>query len=90
MAAQLRRVYLVVKHNVDLALEYLASLPEGQLSLNGGPRSCQAMTRKGRPCQRPPLPRSEYCPSHQHLTESFEEFEESEQLEEFEGMELAA
>ena len=86
MAAQLR-VYLVVKHNVDLALEYLASLPEGQLTLNGGPRSCQAMTRKGRPCQRPPLPRSEYCPSHQHLTESFEEFE---QLEEFEGMELAA
>ncbi len=86
MAAQLR-VYLVVKRNVDLALEYLAGLPEGQVYLNGAPRSCQAMTRKGRPCQRPPLPRSEYCPSHQHLTESFEEFE---QLDEFEGMELAA
>ena len=89
MAAQLR-VYLVVKHNVDLALEYLQSLPEGQVSLNGGPRSCGAMTRKGKPCQRPPLPRSEYCPSHQHLTESFEELDQHEQFEEFEEMELAA
>jgi hypothetical protein len=89
MASQLR-VYMVVKHHIDLALEYISSLPEGRLSLDGGPRSCQAMTRKGQPCQRPPLPRSEYCPSHQHLTESFEEFEEIEQVEQFEGMELAA
>ena len=37
---------------------------------NGRPRSCEAMTRKGRPCQRQPLPRSDYCPSHQHLTET--------------------
>ena len=33
------------------------------------------MTRKGQPCQRQPLPASEYCPSHQHLTETFEELE---------------
>ena len=30
------------------------------------------MTRKGKPCQRQPLPASEYCPSHQHLEETFE------------------
>jgi hypothetical protein len=28
---------------------------------------CQAMTRKGRPCQRTPLSRVGYCPSHLHL-----------------------
>ena len=82
MAAQLR-VYLVVKHNIDLAMELLSRLPEDEGEA-GAERSCQAMTRKGQPCQRPPLPRSEYCPSHQHLTETFDE------LEELEGMELAA
>jgi hypothetical protein len=25
------------------------------------------MTRKGKPCQRTPLPERHYCPSHQHL-----------------------
>jgi hypothetical protein len=33
------------------------------------------MTRKGKPCQRQPLPASDYCPSHQHLTENFEDLE---------------
>jgi hypothetical protein len=28
---------------------------------------CRATTRKGRPCQRTPLPERDYCPSHQHL-----------------------
>ena len=32
-------------------------------------RSVQATTRKGKPCQRTPLPDREYCPSHQHLEE---------------------
>jgi hypothetical protein len=80
IASQLR-VYLIVKHHVELALEVLSRLPEQEVDGNGLPRRCQAMTRKGRPCQRPPLPRSEYCPSHQHLTENFEELE---------GIELAA
>ena len=30
---------------------------------------CKATTRKGKPCQRTPLPDREYCPSHQHLEE---------------------
>jgi hypothetical protein len=59
--------------------------------VDGSERACQAMTRKGRPCQRPPLPRSDYCPSHQHLTETFEELAELEPLElELPEMELAA
>jgi hypothetical protein len=77
MSSQLR-VYMVIERNMMLALEFLARLPEQMLDLNGVPRSCQAMTRKGRPCQRQPLPRSEYCPSHQHLAETFDEFEEVE------------
>ena len=84
------RVYLLVKHNVELAARLLARLPEQQLNGNGRPRICQAMTRKGRPCQRPPLPSSEYCPSHQHLTETFEELVDLDQLEQLEEMELAA
>ena len=68
MAAQLR-VYLFVKHNIGLALDLLSRLPEHEGEA-GVERSCQAMTRKGQPCQRPPLPRSEYCPSHQHLERS--------------------
>jgi hypothetical protein len=67
--------YLVIERNIALALEYLSRLPEQELDGNGVPRSCQAMTRKGRPCQRAPLPRSDYCPSHQHLTERLEELE---------------
>jgi hypothetical protein len=92
IAAQLR-VYLVVKHNVEVALRLLARVPEQELEGNGRPRTCQAMTRKGNPCQRPPLPRSDYCPSHQHLTETFEELGDLEQLDELEplaDMELAA
>jgi hypothetical protein len=89
ISAQLR-VYLLVKHSVELAARLLARLPEQELNGNGRPRTCQAMTRKGRPCQRPPLPRSDYCPSHQHLTETFDELVDLDQLEEVEEMELAA
>jgi hypothetical protein len=69
------RVYLAIEYNMALALEYVSRLPEQEVDANGLPRSCQAMTRKGRPCQRQPLPHSEYCPSHQHLTERLEELE---------------
>jgi hypothetical protein len=74
IASQLH-VYMVIEKNVALALGFLAKLPEQEVDANGLPRSCQAMTRKGRPCQRQPLPRSDYCPSHQHLTERLEELE---------------
>ena len=69
------KVFLVIDRNINLVLDYLSQLPEPEYDANGMPRSCEAMTRKGRPCQRQPLPRSEYCPSHQHLTERLEELE---------------
>lgn len=75
------RAYMVIERNIKLASEYLAKLPMYELTENGAARECQAMTRKGKPCQRQPLPRSEYCPSHQHLTE---------RLEELEGLDLVA
>src|SRR6201981_1821123 len=34
---------------------------------DGGVARCRATTRKGKPCQRTPLPDRDYCPSHQHL-----------------------
>ena len=34
---------------------------------DGGVARCRATTRKGKPCQRTPLPERDYCPSHQHL-----------------------
>lgn len=36
-------------------------------AFDGGAARCQATTRKGKPCQRTPLPERDYCPSHQHL-----------------------
>ena len=48
----------------------LPSLFEEQIELgkfDGGAARCQATTRKGKPCQRTPLPERDYCPSHQHL-----------------------
>jgi hypothetical protein len=39
-------------------------------ALDGGTARCRATTRKGKACQRTPLPEREYCPSHQHLDRS--------------------
>src|SRR6201987_4013617 len=39
-------------------------------ALDGGVARCKATTRKGKPCQRTPLPDRDYCPSHQHLERS--------------------
>jgi hypothetical protein len=39
-------------------------------ALDGGIARCRATTRKGKPCQRTPLPDRDYCPSHQHLERS--------------------
>jgi hypothetical protein len=36
-------------------------------AFDGGVARCRATTRKGKPCQRTPLPDRDYCPSHQHL-----------------------
>jgi hypothetical protein len=64
-------VWRVVERNIELALEFLARLPEG-VGLDGRPRECQAHTRRGTPCQREPLPGRDYCPSHKHLEETFD------------------
>jgi hypothetical protein len=71
----LPRVHFVIERNVRVASEFVARVPEYIYDQTGVQRSCQAMTRKGKPCQRHPLPGSEYCPSHQHLEETFEELE---------------
>ena len=39
-------------------------------AVDGGVARCRATTRKGKPCQRTPLPERDYCPSHQHLERS--------------------
>ena len=39
-------------------------------ALDGGVARCRATTRKGKACQRTPLPDRDYCPSHQHLETS--------------------
>jgi hypothetical protein len=69
----LPRVFYVIDRNMTFALGFLKRVPEYAFDAGGIERSCQAMTRKGNPCQRQPLARSEYCPSHQHLEESFDE-----------------
>ena len=64
-----RRVLAVVAHYVSAADEFLQTQPRG-FDLQGNPLQCRATTRKGAPCQRTPLPRNGYCPSHQHLAET--------------------
>jgi hypothetical protein len=61
----------VVSRYMDYAEQFLAEHPhEGYSAVSGTPPSCRATTRKGDACQRVPLPRNGYCPSHQHLAET--------------------
>jgi hypothetical protein len=62
-----RRVFEVVSHYMAVADEFAANQPRQGCDANGDPLQCRATTRKGSPCQRIPLPRNGYCPSHQHL-----------------------
>jgi hypothetical protein len=64
------RALQIIEHYLALADEYLRRLPKNGLDINGNPLQCRASTRKGSPCQRTPLPRNGYCPSHQHLADS--------------------
>ncbi len=73
--ADLPRVYVIIERDLDLAMRFLTQVPDYAYDSSGVPRVCQAMTRKGQPCQRQPLHASEYCPSHQHLTETFEDLD---------------
>jgi hypothetical protein len=55
-----------VQKGVNAALEFIEEQIEAG-ALDGGVARCHATTRKGKPCQRTPLPDRDYCPSHQHL-----------------------
>ena len=70
--SQQHRVYRVVDRYMTFAKEWFASQPQQGYDLLGNRLECRATTRKGKPCQRMPLPRNGYCPSHQHLAEPAE------------------
>ena len=55
-----------VSHGVGAAVEFIVEQIENG-AFEGGVARCHATTRKGKPCQRTPLPERDYCPSHQHL-----------------------
>jgi hypothetical protein len=66
------RVYHVVDRYMRLTREWLDAQPLQGFDLEGNRLECRATTRKGKPCQRVPLPHNGYCPSHQHLSEGGE------------------
>jgi hypothetical protein len=55
-----------VQAGVSAAMQFIEEQIESG-ALDGGIARCRATTRKGKPCQRTPLPERDYCPSHQHL-----------------------
>jgi hypothetical protein len=55
-----------VRQGVNAAVGFIEAQLEAGL-LDGGVARCKATTRKGKACQRTPLPGRDYCPSHQHL-----------------------
>jgi hypothetical protein len=70
MSAQ-SHVHQVVNRYVDCAQQFVTEHPlEGYTAVSGAPPRCRATTRKGSACQRVPLARNGYCPSHQHLAET--------------------
>jgi hypothetical protein len=60
------QVAWAVHQGVTAAIEFIEEQIEAG-ALDGGVARCRATTRKGKPCQRTPLPDRDYCPSHQHL-----------------------
>ena len=64
-------VHRVVARYMSAAEQFLTEHPvEGYAAVSGAPPRCRATTRKGSACQRTPLARNGYCPSHQHLAET--------------------
>ena len=61
------RVYYTIERYIGLAQEFIQD--EIERHGEGVVAPCRATTRKGKPCQRTPLPGREYCPSHSHLEE---------------------
>jgi len=60
------QVAWAVGKGVNAAVQFIEEQIESG-ALDGGVARCRATTRKGKPCQRTPLPERDYCPSHQHL-----------------------
>jgi hypothetical protein len=60
------QVSWAVSHGIGAAVQFVEEQIEAG-AFDGGTARCRATTRKGKPCQRTPLPEREYCPSHQHL-----------------------
>ena len=63
------QVAWAVSEGVSAAVGFIDAQIEAG-ALDGGVARCRATTRKGKPCQRTPLPERDYCPSHQHLEAS--------------------
>ena len=60
------QVAWAVQEGVSAAVGFIEQQIESG-ALDGGVARCKATTRKGKACQRTPLPDRDYCPSHQHL-----------------------
>ena len=60
------QVAWAVREGVAAATTFIDAQIEAG-ALDGGIARCRATTRKGKACQRTPLPGRDYCPSHQHL-----------------------
>jgi hypothetical protein len=60
------QVSWAVAQGIGAAVRYIEEQLEAG-AFDGGVARCKATTRKGKPCQRTPLPNRECCPSHQHL-----------------------
>ena len=60
------QVAWAVSEGVSAAVTFIEEQIEAG-AFDGGVPRCRATTRKGKPCQRTPLPERHYCPSHQHL-----------------------
>jgi hypothetical protein len=55
-----------VREGISAAVSFIEAQIEAG-AFDGGVARCRATTRKGKACQRTPLPARDYCPSHQHL-----------------------
>ena len=63
------QVAWAVREGVSAAVAFIEAQIEAGLARRRR-RRCKATTRKGKACQRTPLPGRDYCPSHQHLEQS--------------------
>jgi hypothetical protein len=63
------QVAWAVREGVGAAVGFIEQQIEAG-AFDGGIARCRATTRKGKACQRTPLPERDYCPSHQHLERS--------------------